>query len=153
MVWMKNYVTLFFSTTHYLPHRNQEYLYLRCHRGTLSHLADVLPVAWFINELPPKIRSLVTLGLLRTVHFRSPTDLGYRSSLDSMVKESEKAGALRMNLINRFSYWRRTSCPLVVVSLWMSLGTPPSGVYRGVCRDIDSTPEYEAGAVDNVRNR
>ena len=41
MVWMKELRHPVLRRRH-LPHRNQEYLYLRCHRGTLV-LPDVLP--------------------------------------------------------------------------------------------------------------
>ena len=59
MVWMKNYVTLFFDDDIFLIAIKNTFIFAVI-VGPSSYLMSFL-VAWFINELPPKIRSLVTL--------------------------------------------------------------------------------------------
>ena len=59
IVWMKNYVTLFFDDDIFLTAVKNTFIFAAI-VGPASYIMSFL-VAWFINELPPKLRALVTL--------------------------------------------------------------------------------------------
>ena len=70
MVWLENYINLFFADDVFLIACKNTLIFAVI-VGPVSYLMSFL-VAWFINELSPRIRSLVTL------HCRSGLpDLGY----------------------------------------------------------------------------
>ena len=58
-VGLKNYVTLFFDDDIFLIAIKNTFIFA-CIVGPSSYIMSYL-VAWFINELPPKVRALVTL--------------------------------------------------------------------------------------------
>ena len=59
IVWLKNYVTLFFDDDIFLIAIKNTFIFAAI-VGPASYIMSFL-VAWFINELPPKIRAIVTL--------------------------------------------------------------------------------------------
>ena len=59
IVWLKNYVTLFFDDDVFLIAIKNTFIFAVI-VGPASYLMSFL-VAWFINELPPKVRAIVTL--------------------------------------------------------------------------------------------
>ncbi len=110
--------------------------------------------AWFINELTPKVRSVVTLlfyapsisgnvYLIWGVLF-SGDDYGYINSL-----------LIRLGVITEpIQFLQDTDyiMPIIIiVSLWTSLGTgflSMIAAFQGVDKSY-----YEAGAIDGIRNR
>ena len=111
-------------------------------------------VAWFINELPPKIRSLVTLV------FYAPSISGQVYLIWGTLFSSDSYGwanawLSKLGFIDEPVNWFKDEkyvMPLcIIVSLWMSLGTSFLAFIAGL-QGIDSA-QYEAGAVDGVRNR
>ena len=110
--------------------------------------------AWFINELTPKVRSLLTLifyapsisgnaFLIWTIAF-SGDDYGYVNSL-----------LTRMGVITEpIQFFQNADyiMPLVIIiSLWTSFGTgflSMIAAFQGVDRSY-----YEAGALDGIKNR
>lgn len=110
--------------------------------------------AWFINELTPKVRSMLTLifyapsisgnaFLIWTIAF-SGDDYGYINSL-----------LTRMGVITEpIQFFQNASyiMPLVIIiSLWTSFGTgflSMIAAFQGVDRTY-----YEAGALDGIKNR
>ena len=152
MVWMKNYVTLFFDDDIFLIAIKNTFIFAVI-VGPSSYLMSFL-VAWFINELPPKIRSLVTLV------FYAPSISGQVYLIWGTLFSSDSYGwanawLSKLGFIDEPINWFKDEkyvMPLcIIVSLWMSLGTSFLAFIAGL-QGIDSA-QYEAGAVDGVRNR
>ena len=121
--------------------------------GPASYLMSLL-VAWFINELPPKIRAVVTLI------FYAPSISGQVYLIWGTLFSGDSYGwvnatLLDLGLITEEIQWFRDAdyiMPLcIVVALWTSLGTSFLSFIAGL-QGIDRSM-YEAGAVDGVRNR
>ena len=121
--------------------------------GPASYLMSLL-VAWFINELPPKIRALVTLI------FYAPSISGGVYMIWGTLFSGDSYGwvnatLLNLGIITEPIHWFTNTdyvMPLcIVVALWTSLGTSFLSFIAGL-QGIDRSM-YEAGAVDGVRNR
>ena len=121
--------------------------------GPVSYLMSFL-VAWFINELAPKIRAVVTLI------FYAPSISGAVYMVWTFFFSSDAYGLvngmlLELNLIDvpiaffQNADWVMPLC--IVVALWTSLGTAFLSFIAGL-QTVDRS-QYEAGAVDGVRNR
>lgn len=121
--------------------------------GPASYLMSFL-VAWFINELSPKIRAIVTLI------FYAPSISGQVYLIWGTLFSGDSYGwvnawLLQLGLIDKeiqFFEDKKYVMPLcIVVALWTSLGTSflsfIAGL-QGVRQEL-----YEAGAVDGVKNR
>ena len=121
--------------------------------GPCSYFMSLM-VAWFINELPPKIRALVTLV------FYAPSISGSVYLIWGTLFSGDSYGwvngtLLNLGLITEEIQWFEDASyvmPLcIVVALWTSLGTSFLSFIAGL-QGIDRSM-YEAGAVDGVRNR
>ena len=121
--------------------------------GPVSYLMSFL-VAWFINELPPKIRAVVTLI------FYAPSISGNAYLIWKTFFSSDRYGwanaiLLEMDLIDtEIAFFEDADyvMPLcIIVALWTSLGTSFLAFIAGL-QGIDKA-QFEAGAVDGVRNR
>jgi len=121
--------------------------------GPVSYLMSFL-VAWFINELPPKIRAVVTLI------FYAPSISGSVYMVWTILFSSDSYGyinglLLNLNIIDspimffQNANWVMPLC--IVVALWTSLGTAFLSFIAGL-QTVDRS-QYEAGAVDGVKNR
>lgn len=110
--------------------------------------------AWFINELSPKLRALVTLI------FYAPSICGNVYLIWAVMFSSDEYGYINA-LLTKLGYiqqpilWLqnpRYIMPIVIlVSLWTSLGTGFLSFIAGF-QGIDKS-YYEAGAIDGIRNR
>ena len=152
IVWLKNYVTLFFDDDIFLIAIKNTFIFA-CIVGPSSYIMSYL-VAWFINELPPKIRALVTLV------FYAPSISGQVYLIWGTLFSSDSYGWANATLeklglidapINWFKDEKYVMPLCIVVSLWTSLGTSFLSFIAGL-QGIDRSM-YEAGAVDGVRNR
>ena len=152
IVWLKNYVTLFFDDDIFLIAIKNTFIFA-CIVGPSSYIMSYL-VAWFINELPPKVRALVTLI------FYAPSISGQVYLIWGTLFSSDSYGWAnatleKLGIINAPINWFRDETyvmPLcIVVSLWTSLGTSFLAFIAGL-QGIDRAL-YEAGAVDGVKNR
>ena len=121
--------------------------------GPTSYLLSFL-VAWFINELPPKIRAVVTLI------FYAPSIAGSAFLVWKTLFSSDAQGwvngfLLEIGVINTPILWFENATwvmPLcIVVALWTSLGTAFLSFIAGL-QGVDKS-QYEAAAVDGIRNR
>ena len=121
--------------------------------GPVSYLMSFL-VAWFINELPPKIRAVVTLI------FYAPSISGNAYLIWKTLFSSDRYGwanaiLLEMDMIDtEIAFFEDADyvMPLcIIVALWTSLGTSFLAFIAGL-QGIDKA-QFEAGAVDGVRNR
>ena len=152
IVGLKNYVTLFFDDDIFLIAIKNTFIFA-CIVGPASYIMSFL-VAWFINELPPKIRALVTLV------FYAPSISGQVYMIWQTLFSSDSYGWAnatleKLGIIDAPINWFRDEkyvMPLcIIVSLWTSLGTSFLAFIAGL-QGIDRSL-FEAGAVDGVKNR
>ena len=121
--------------------------------GPTSYLLSFL-VAWFINEIPPKIRAVVTLI------FYAPSIAGQVYLIWGTLFSSDSYGWVNATLLelglidSEIAFFKDADyvMPLcIVVALWTSLGTSFLSFIAGL-QGVDRSL-YEAGAVDGVKNR
>jgi multiple sugar transport system permease protein len=152
IVWLKNYVTLFFDDDIFLIAIKNTFIFA-CIVGPASYIMSFL-VAWFINELPPKIRAIVTLV------FYAPSISGQVFLIWQTLFSSDSYGwanatLMDLGIINSPILWFENAnyvMPLcIVVALWTSLGTAFLSFIAGF-QTIDRSM-YEAAAVDGIKNR
>ena len=151
-VFMQNYATLFLD----------DELFITALKNTMIFAAVVGPasyvisfvVAWFINELNPKIRALVTLV------FYAPSLSGNVYIVWTTLFSADSYGwlngwMLKRGVIDTPIQWLTTKefiMPIVImVALWGSLGMGFLSFIAGL-QGIDRSL-YEAGAIDGITNR
>ncbi len=151
-VFLDNYITLFFDDDIFLIAVKNTFIFAVI-VGPASYLMSYM-VAWFINELPPKIRAVVTLI------FYAPSISGQVFLIWGTLFSSDSYGwvnatLLKLGLIDKeilFFQDEKYVMPLcIIVSLWTSLGTSFLAFIAGL-QGVDRSL-YEAGAVDGVKNR
>lgn len=151
-VFLDNYITLFFDDDIFLIAVKNTFIFAVI-VGPVSYLMSYM-VAWFINELPPKIRAVVTLI------FYAPSISGQVYLIWGTLFSSDSYGwvnatLLKLGLIDKeilFFQDEKYVMPLcIIVSLWTSLGTSFLAFIAGL-QGVDRSL-YEAGAVDGVKNR
>ena len=149
---LSNYIRLFLDDDVFML-AAQNTLIFACITGPVSYILSLL-IAWFINELGPKLRSVVTLV------FYAPSISGSVYLVWQTLFSSDSYGwvngtLLNMGVIDDAVLWFQDAdyvMPLcIVVALWTSLGTSFLSFIAG----LQNVPRhlYEAGAVDGVRNR
>ncbi len=121
--------------------------------GPVSYLMALM-IAWFINELPPKIRALVTLV------FYAPSISGqvyliWQTLFSSDTYGWANAWLMKLGVLDEPVLWFQDEnyvMPLcIVVALWTSLGTSFLSFIAGL-QGVDRSL-FEAGAVDGIKNR
>ncbi len=153
-VWiaMDNYARLFLDDDIFIL-AIQNTLIFAAVTGPVSYILSFL-VAWFINELSPKLRALVTLV------FYAPNISGSVYMIWQVAFSGDSYGwvngtLLDLGLIDSpILFFQNASyvMPLcIVVALWTSLGTAFLSFIAGL-QTVDRAL-YEAGAVDGVKNR
>ena len=121
--------------------------------GPVSYLLSLM-FAWFINELTPKIRAVVTLI------FYAPSISGQVYLIWQTLFSSDQYGwvngtLMKLGIINSPILWFQdtdyimTLC--IVVALWTSLGTSFLSFIAGF--QVVDKSHYEASAVDGIKNR
>ncbi len=137
-------------------------LFLTALRNTLIFALFTAPVsyflcvffAWLINELNPKLRSVMT------VIFYMPSIAGNIYTIWQFIFSGDQYGMvnsflMKLGLINDPVQWLTDAdyalAICILVQIWLSLGTAFLSFVAGF-RSIDKTL-YEAGAIDGVRNR
>ena len=152
VVWLDNYIRLFLDDDIFILACKNTLIFAMI-VGPVSYLMSLM-VAWFINELPPKIRALVTLI------FYAPSISGQVYLIWGTLFSGDSYGwvngiLLDLGLISKeIQFFQDASyvMPLcIVVALWTSLGTSFLSFIAGL-QGIDRSM-YEAGAVDGIRNR
>ena len=151
-VFLDNYITLFFDDDIFLTACTNTFIFA-CIVGPASYLLSFL-VAWFINELSPRIRALVTLI------FYAPSISGQVYLIWGTLFSGDSYGwvngtLLKLGIITEEIQFFKDAdyiMPLcIIVALWCSLGTSFLSFIAGL-QGIDKSM-FEAGAVDGVRNR
>ena len=148
----ENYIRLFLDDDIFIT-ACQNTLIFACIVGPASYLMSFM-VAWFINELSPKIRAVVTLI------FYAPSISGQAFLIWKTLFSSDRYGwvnawLLKLDLIDKeIAFFEDADyvMPLcIVVALWTSLGTSFLSFIAGL-QGIDKA-QFEAGAVDGIKNR
>ena len=151
-VGLDNYTRLFLEDEIFML-ACQNTLIFAAVTGPVSYLLSLL-VAWFVNELPPKIRAVVTLI------FYAPSISGQVYLIWKTLFSSDSYGwanATMMNLgmitepILWFEDAKYVMGLCIVVALWTSLGTAFLSFIAGF-QTVDRSM-YEAAAVDGIKNR
>ncbi len=121
--------------------------------GPISYMMCLI-FAWIINEFKGKLRAFLTLI------FYAPSISGNAYLVWSLILKGDRYGFLNgflMNFgfINNAIIWLKTEKyvlpALIVVQLWLSLGTGFLAFIAGL-QTVDKTL-YEAAAVDGIKNR
>ena len=152
IVWFENYINLFFADDIFLIACKNTLIFAAI-VGPASYLMAFL-IAWFINELSPRIRAVVTLI------FYAPSISGQVYLIWATLFDADSYGwvnatLMELGLIDKPQEWFKDAdyvMPLcIMVALWTSLGTTFLTFIAGL-QGIDRA-QYEAGAVDGVKNR
>lgn len=121
--------------------------------GPISYFLCLL-FAWIINEFRPKLRALLTLV------FYAPSITGNAYVVWNLILTGDRYGylnglLLKLDIVNEAVLWMKTEnliLPvLIVVQLWLSLGTGFLAFLAGL-QTVDRSM-YEAAAIDGVKNR
>ncbi len=151
-LWFENYTRLFLDDDIFMTACQNTFVFAVI-VGPVSYLMSFL-VAWFINELSPRVRAVVTLI------FYAPSISGEVYTIWGTLFSGDAYGwvnawLLELGFINEEILFFQDAdyvMPLcIVVALWMSLGTAFLSFIAGL-QGIDRA-QYEAGAVDGIRNR
>ena len=152
IVWLDNYINLFFADDIFLIACINTLIFAAI-VGPASYLMSFL-VAWFINELSPRVRSIITLI------FYAPSISGQVYLIWGTLFSGDAYGwvnatLIEIGMITEPIQWFKNAeyiMPLcIVVALWTSLGTAFLSFIAGL-QGVDRSL-YEAGAVDGVKNR
>ena len=151
-VGFSNYLTLFLDDEIFMTSLKNT-LIIAIITGPFGYLLAFV-FAWLINELPNKLRVLMTLV------FYAPSLAGNAITVWALIFSSDIYGYANSFLIE----WGFISQPItwltnadyilpivIVVQLWMSLGVNFLSLIAGL-KGVDKTL-YEAGAVDGIKNR
>ena len=148
----ENYIRLFLYDEIFML-AVQNTLIFACVTGPVSYLLSLL-VAWFVNELPPKIRAVVTL-IFYAPSISGQVYLIWKTLFSSDAYGWANATLMDLGLINQPILWFEDAAyvmPLcIVVALWTSLGTAFLSFIAGF-QTVDRSM-YEAAAVDGIKNR
>lgn len=151
-IFMDNYITLFLDDELFITALKNTLIFAAI-TGPVSYILSFV-VAWFINELSPKIRAVVTLI------FYAPSISGNVYLIWATLFSSDTYGwanaiLMKLGFIDTPILWFQNAkyvMPLcIIVALWMSLGTAFLSFIAGL-QGINKSL-YEAGAIDGVRNR
>ena len=121
--------------------------------GPVSYLLCLM-FAWFINELTPKIRAVVTLI------FYAPSISGQVYLIWQTLFSSDQYGwvngtLMKLGIINSPILWFQDTdyimTLVIMVALWTSLGTSFLSFIAGF--QVVDKSLYEAASVDGVKNR
>ena len=151
-IFLDNYVTLFLDDDLFITALKNTLIFAAV-TGPASYIISFV-VAWFINELPPKIRAIVTLV------FYAPSIAGNVYLIWTTIFSSDSYGLmngflLEMGIIDSPILWFQNVkyvMPLcIAVALWTSLGTSFLSFIAGL-QGINKSL-FEAGAIDGIKNR
>ena len=151
-IGIDNYTRLFFEDDIFLQACKNTLVFAMV-IGPVSYILSFL-VAWFINELAPKVRAVVTLI------FYAPNIGGSVYLIWATLFSSDSYGYVNGMLLDLGMITKPIAfftdpayiMPLcIVVALWLSLGTAFLNFIAGL--QVVDRSLYEAGAVDGISNR
>ena len=151
-VGFDNYKTLFLNDDVFII-AVKNTLIMALITGPVGYMACFI-FAWFINELPRRIRAFMTLI------FYAPSISGSIYFIWTYILSGDRYGVvngllLDLGIIDSPILWLSNTdymlvC-VIIVQLWLSLGTSFLSFLAGF-KTVDTTL-YEAGAIDGVHNR
>ncbi len=151
-VGWKNYIKLFFEDDIFMKSLKNT-LILAVVTGPVSYMLCLL-FAWIINEFKGKTRAFLTLI------FYAPSICGNAYIVWNLILTGDRYGYLngilmKLGVLDEAVQWMQTEkyvLPvLIVVQLWLSLGTGFLSFIAGL-QTVDRSM-YEAAALDGVKNR
>jgi multiple sugar transport system permease protein len=151
-VGWQNYIDLFLNDPIFIT-AVQNTLIIAVVTGPLGYMLAFL-FAWLINELPQKLRAIITLV------FYAPSIAGGAVTIWAIIFSSDiygfaNAWLIEWGIITEPITWLQNASyilPIVIaVQLWMSLGVNFLALIAGL-KGIDRN-QYEAAAVDGIKNR
>lgn len=151
-VGLENYLRLFLEDEVFLT-AVKNTLVFAVVTGPISYIMCFV-FAWIINELPPRLRALMTIC------FYAPSISGNVYYIWQIIFSGDRYGVangllMNLGLLNAPINWFRDASYimpiLIVVQLWLSLGTGFLAFIAGL-QTVDRSM-YEAAAVDGVKNR
>lgn len=151
-VGLRNYINLIVNDSVFLIAIKNTLLFAII-TGPISYIM-CFGFAWLINELPPKIRALMTLV------FYAPSISGNAYLIWKLIFSSDMYGyanawLMKLGLISEPILWFDTKeyvMPiLIIVQLWLSLGVGFLAFIAGF-QTIDKSL-YEVGMIDGIKNR
>jgi len=149
---MSNYTRLFLDDEIFML-ACQNTLVFAAVTGPVSYILSLL-IAWFINELPPKVRAVVTL-IFYAPSISGQVYLVWKTLFASDSYGWANATLMDLGIINSPILWFQNADYVmglcIVVALWTSLGTSFLAFIAGL-QTIDRSM-YEAAAVDGIKNR
>ena len=147
-----NYVRLFVNDDIFIVALKNTLLFAVI-TGPVSYFMCLL-FAWIINEFKGKLRAFLTLI------FYAPSICGNAYMIWQIILSGDRYGylngiLLKWDIINEAIIWMKTEdyvlpC-LIVVQLWLSLGTGFLSFIAGL-QTVDKSL-YEAGVLDGIKNR
>jgi multiple sugar transport system permease protein len=147
-----NYARLFVQDDVFLIALKNTFLFAFI-TGPISYVACFL-FAWLINELPPKLRAVLTL-ILYAPSIAGNTYLIWQTLFSGDSYGYMNSFMIKWGFILEPIQWlqdpRYMLGILMMVQLWLSLGTSFLAFIAGL-QNVDRTL-YEAGALDGIRNR
>lgn len=152
LVGLQNYIQMIFYDDLFTKSLSNT-LTMALFIGPLGYLISLI-VAWSINELSPTIRTILV------VLFYAPSISGNAYMIWSLMFSGDAYGYLNawaksLNLISEPIQWltdtKYMMVCVIIVSLWMSLGTGFLSFVAGL-KGIDRSL-YESAAIDGVSNR
>ena len=149
---IKNYTRLFLEDEIFML-ACQNTLIFASVTGPVSYLLSLL-VAWFVNELAPKVRAVVTL-IFYAPSISGQVYLIWKTLFSSDSYGWANATLMKLGIINQPILWFEDAGYVmglcIVVALWTSLGTAFLSFIAGF-QTVDRSM-YEAAAVDGIKNR
>ena len=151
-IWFDNYIRLLLDADIFLTSIKNTFIFA-CITGPVSYFLSLF-IAWFINELKPKVRAFVTLI------FYAPSIAGNVYLIWTLLFSGDQYGLvnswlMQLGFTNSPILWFQDTdyiFPLViVVALWTSLGTSFLTFIAGF--QVVDKSLYEAGAVDGIKHR
>lgn len=151
-VGWKNYIKLFLEDDIFMISLKNTLIFAVI-TGPVSYILCLL-FAWIINEFSGKLRAFLTLI------FYAPSICGNAYMVWNLILTGDRYGylngiLLKLGVIDEAILWMQTEkyvLPvLIVVQLWLSLGTGFLSFIAGL-QTVDKSL-YEAAALDGVKNR
>ena len=151
-LFLDNYIRLFLDDDIFLLAVKNTFIFAVI-VGPVSYLMSLM-VAWFINELGPRIRAIVTLI------FYAPSIAGQVYLIWGTLFSGDSYGWVNATLLDlglitkeiQFFEDKKYVMPLcIIVALWTSLGTSFLSFIAGL-QGINKSL-FEAGAIDGIKNR
>lgn len=151
-VGWKNYIKLFLDDDIFMTSLKNTLIFAVV-TGPISYMLCLL-FAWIINEFKGKLRAFLTLI------FYAPSICGNAYLVWNLILTGDRYGYLnglliKLDILNEAKLWMQTEkyiMPvLIVVQLWLSLGTGFLSFIAGL-QTVDKSL-YEAAALDGVKNR